>query len=101
MTSDGPPLYGLEITAVTLERLEIRTRGTAHTLSAWALRVGTPNGAGSIVRAEPTAEETFWRGEGIFLGWAPERLAAAWEALRAVEAASAPPETAPDFPQLG
>lgn len=100
MTPDGgPPLDGLEITAVRLERLEIRTRGTAHTLSAWALRVETPRGSGSIVRAEPTPEDKFWRGEGVFLGWAPDRLAAAWDALRAVEAGT--PEPAPDFPQLG
>jgi hypothetical protein len=50
------------------------------------------------VRVEPSPDVTHWRGDGVFLGWTPEKLAAAWDALRADEAE---PEAGPDFPQLG
>jgi hypothetical protein len=81
-----------------VERMSVRARGAAHTFSAWALSVETEQGPGSIVRVEPSPEETFWRGDGVFLGWRPEQLQAAWDALRAAEPE---PEASPEFQQLG
>jgi hypothetical protein len=79
-------------------RVSVRTRDVAHTFSAWTLSVETEQGPGTIVRVEPSLDVTHWRGDGVFLGWTAERLAAAWDALRAAEPE---PEAAPDFPQLG
>ena len=86
------------MTATRLSRVNVRARDVAHTFSAWALSVETAQGPGSIVRIEQTPDATLWRGDGVFLGWTAERLAAAWGALRAAEPE---PEAGPDFPQLG
>jgi hypothetical protein len=64
-----------------LERLPIRTRESAMTLSAWCLSVSADEGDGSIARLEGAASAPLFRGQGIFLGWDQARLAAAWEAL--------------------
>lgn len=79
-----------------LERHPIRTREGSTTRSAWRLRVSSGRGAGAIVFVELTPEESFYRGEGIFLGWDQERLSEAYRALQPVPAA---PEA--DSPQLG
>lgn len=76
----------------------MRARGAGHTFSAWVLRVETDQGDGTIARVEPVPGETHWRGDGVFLGWPRERLAAAWDALRAAEPE---PEKDADVPQLG
>lgn len=97
----GPPaapLAGLDVTGTRLARIAARARDVPHTFSAWALSVESEQGTGRIVRIELTPETTLWRGDGLFLGWDPARLAAAWEALRAREPE---PEAGPDFPQLG
>jgi hypothetical protein len=100
MNADLPagPLEGISVTGTRIARMAVRARGSGHTFSAWALSVETDRGPGSIVRVEPSPDETYWRGDGVFLGWTTERLAAAWEILRAAE-----PETPadPDLPQLG
>ena len=93
-----PPLGGLVVTATRLSRVNVRARDAGHTFSAWTLAVQTEQGPGTIARVEPSPDATHWRGDGVFLGWTPERLAAAWEALRAAEPE---PEAGPDFPQLG
>jgi len=88
-----------ELTGARGEPLElhpIRTREGASTLSAWRLVVSSPRGAGAIVLVEASPERTFYRGEGIFLGWDQERLAEAYRALLP-EPAGADPE----FAQLG
>jgi len=100
-TAGPPPLSpvaGLTVVKTRVERMSVRARGAAHTFSAWALSVETEQGPGSIVRVEPSPDETFWRGDGVFLGWTTERLVAAWTALRATEPEPEPP---PEFQQLG
>jgi hypothetical protein len=92
------PLAGLDVRATRVERLAVRARGATHTFSAWALAVETEQGPGSIVRVEPSPDEAYWRGHGVFLGWPPARLAAAWEALRA---AQPEPDASPELQQLG
>lgn len=92
------PLAGIPVSSHRVERIAVRARGAAHTFSAWALKVETEVGPGTIVLVEPAPDETHWRGDGVFLGWTAGRLAAAWSALRAREPE---PEAGPDFPQLG
>ena len=79
-----------------LERHLIRTREGSTTRSAWRLRVSCAEGDGAIVFVEVSPAESFYRGEGVFLGWEQDRLAAAYQALRP-EPAGADPEMA----QLG
>ncbi|MGA7992170.1 MAG: hypothetical protein WCC53_12095 [Thermoanaerobaculia bacterium] len=99
MSDETPaPLAGLGATRAQLVRVAARARGVAHTFSAWTLSVETALGPGTIMRVEPSPDATHWRGDGVFLGWTPERLSEAWEALRAAEPE---PEAVPDSPQLG
>jgi hypothetical protein len=98
MSSDSDPLEGILVSSHRVARISVRARDAGHTFSAWALSVETAQGPGSIVKVEPSPAEAYWRGDGVFLGWTTERLAAAWDALRAAEPE---PETSPDFPQLG
>ena len=65
-----------------LERVLIRTRGGAATQSAWRLAVSCREGQGSIILVETAPGESFYRGEGLFLGWPQERMEAAYRALR-------------------
>jgi hypothetical protein len=91
------PVPGLtDVVAQPLERHPIRTREGATTLSAWRLAATSAQGAGAIVHVEITPRDSIFRGEGVFLGWDQERLAAAYRALLP-EPAGADPETA----QLG
>jgi hypothetical protein len=64
-----------------LERFLIRTRGGSATQSAWRLPVACAEGQGAIILVESSPEETFYRGEGVFLGWPQDRLEAAYQAL--------------------
>ena len=98
MESGSEPLEGIRVSSHRVTRVAARARNVAHTFSAWALVVETAQGTGRIVRIELTPDATLWRGDGVFLGWTTERLAAAWDALRAAEPA---PEANPDLPQLG
>jgi hypothetical protein len=66
---------------LALERFLIRTRGGASTQSAWRLVVACGQGQGAIILVEISPEETFYRGEGVFLGWPQDRLGAAYQAL--------------------
>ena len=80
-TNDSP-LAGLtEPRALSLERFLIRTRGGSATQSAWRLAVVCGEGQGAIIFVEVASDETFYRGEGIFLGWPQDRMAAAYRAL--------------------
>ena len=67
--------------ATSLERFPVRIREGSTTLSAWRLPVECAEGAGAIVLAEVSAQQSFYRGEGVFLGWPQERLKAAYLAL--------------------
>ena len=84
-----------EVRAQAPERHPLRMRGTASTLSGWRIAVEAPRGPGSIVLAERGAE-SFYRGDGVFLGWPQDRLEAAYRALL-----PAPKAPEMDFPQLG
>ena len=67
--------------SLSLERFLIRTRASSSTQSGWRLLVESDQGGGAIVFVETSAEETFYRGEGVFLGWTQDRLASAYKAL--------------------
>ncbi|HEY3122950.1 MAG TPA: hypothetical protein VGK70_02685 [Thermoanaerobaculia bacterium] len=67
--------------ALGLERFPIGLRGESAIQSAWHLSVASDEGPGAITRVEISPEETFYRGEGVFLGWRQERMAAAYLAL--------------------
>ena len=77
------PVPGLtNARALALDRVAIRTRESGVTLSGWRLSIASEQGEGTIVRVDATPGEEWYRGEGIFLGWTPERLGQAYEALR-------------------
>jgi hypothetical protein len=59
----------------------VRTRDSTVTRSGWRLVVTSDQGEGAISLVEVSPTETLYRGEGVFLGWAPDRLAAAYTAL--------------------
>jgi len=67
--------------ALALERFPIGLRGESAIQSAWRLSVASDEGLGAITRVEISQEETFYRGEGAFLGWRQEQMAAAYLAL--------------------
>lgn len=69
---------------LSLERFPIRTREGTATFSGWRLCVACEEGEGAIVRVDASASERFHRGEGVFLGWSEDRLAAAYDLLRPV-----------------
>jgi hypothetical protein len=75
------------------ERVHIRARESAATLSAWRVELASPPGA--IVFAELGPGRAWYRGEGALLGSSQEKLAQIWQACL--------PETTPepDMPQLG
>ena len=85
-----------QLAAQPLERVNVRSRGSQVTRSAWRLEASSPTGGGAIVLLELSAEESFYRGEGVFLGWPQQKLARAYEALAPKCA-----ESDPELPQLG
>ena len=92
MDADGSVPGLTDVIAEPLERHAIRTREGASTLSAWRLAATSAQGWGAIVHVEITPGLSTFRGEGVFLGWNQERLAAAYRALLP-EPAGADPET--------
>jgi hypothetical protein len=76
--------------------MPIRTRASGVTQSAWRLAVACDQGTGTIVLAEVSPQRSCYRGDGIFLGWPQEKLAAVYVALQ-------PQRDEPPFelPQLG
>jgi len=81
---------------VLIERVPVRERGASFTASAWSIAVRADEGAGTIVRVEAAGGAVHFRGDGHFLGWGREEMAAAWEAMAHSDA---PAE--PELPQLG
>ena len=69
-----------EVRASEPERVMLRMRGAAVTVSGWRIAVEAPRGPGGIVLAEHGPQK-FYRGEGAFLGWPQERLEAAYRGL--------------------
>lgn len=88
---------GLEgATATAPERVPVRTREGRITLAAWRMNVSAPGGTGAIVLVETNVGAVF-RGEGLFLGWAQDMLAAAYRTLVPKTTA----DVALNHPQLG
>jgi len=82
---------------VALERHPIRTREGRSILSGWRMTIAAREGEGTITRVDlPSVDGALHRGEGLFLGWPEERLAAAYAALLPMEE-----PTSPTLPQLG
>lgn len=81
MADDRASLLPAGSRARGLERLPIRTRESAMTLSAWCLSISADEGEGSIARLEGAASAPRFRGQGIVLGWDQARVAEASEAL--------------------
>jgi len=76
------PLAGVtNPSCADLERMGIRLRENAVTLSAWRLGITCDEGTGAIVLVETPGGGSFYRGEGLFLGWPQERLEAAYRRL--------------------
>ncbi len=71
-----------EARMVGLERVPVRTREGSVTLSAWRLTVESAAGSGSIVLVDTPGGGSFYRGEGVFLGWTQDRMAGAFAALQ-------------------
>ena len=94
--ADEKELPGLTGASGALERAPMRTRGSAITRSAWRLVVSSGEGPGAITLVEESREETFLRGEGVFLGWSQEDMKRAWDQL-----SQTPDEPEAPLPQLG
>ena len=62
----------------SMERVPIRTRESNVTRSAWRMEVSCDEGAGAIT----LIDDAFYRGEGLFLGWPQEELAAAYASVQ-------------------
>ncbi len=67
----------------SLERVPIRMRESSVTHAGWRMEIGSDEGDGAIVLIEVTVDQSMFRGEGTFLGWSQERLAATYQAMRA------------------
>jgi hypothetical protein len=80
---------------LSFERFLIRIRGGSATQSAWRLSVACGEGQGAIIFIE-ISPESFFRGEGVFLGWTQEQLAASYATL--LPSSKEPPF---EIPQLG
>jgi hypothetical protein len=66
---------------LALDRFLIRLRDGSATQSAWRLSVESDEGQGAIILVEISPEETFYRAEGVFLGWPQDRMGSAYRAL--------------------
>jgi hypothetical protein len=77
------------------ERVPARWRDSAVTCSAWRMEIRSDRGAGSIAMVEVSPIETYFRGDGVFLGWPQKDLATVYQELLP----DAPPDM--EYPQLG
>ena len=77
------------------DRVPIRLRESAVTLSAWRMNVRAAEGSGTLVRVE-TQGGSLFRGEGWFLGWSQDAMSNAWNELLPPA-----PEDPVGLPQLG
>jgi hypothetical protein len=82
MSETSHDAFGLTgIAAGPIERVLVRQRESAVTTSAWRLDLTCDQGTGGIVRIETAGGDTFFRGDGLFLGWSQERLTEVYDAL--------------------
>ena len=87
----GRDVAGLTNAVVrSLERSAIRMRGSGATQSAWRMEIDSDAGKGAIILIDLPSGEAVYRGDGTFLGWSQQQLAAAYQGLR----------TEPDEPQF-
>jgi hypothetical protein len=70
-------------TVRSLERFPIHTRDTEATQSAWRMEIESDAGRGAIMLIDLSEGQAIYRGEGAFLGWPQDRLAAVFNRLRA------------------
>lgn len=76
---------------VSRQRIQIRSRESGVTVSAWRIELILDDGKrGAIVHADP-----HYRGEGALLGTPKEKLAELWAKALSAE------KDDPDLPQLG
>ncbi|HME91835.1 MAG TPA: hypothetical protein VKE49_10450 [Myxococcaceae bacterium] len=95
--SQSRALAGL--TGVTVnppERVQVRSRLSNVTRAAWRIDVASDQGPGSITVVEISPNEQYYRGDGTFLGWNQEQLAAAYRDLLPQSG-----DAGPESPQLG
>lgn len=62
----------------SMERVPIRTRESNVTRSAWRMEVSCDEGLGAIT----LVDDHVYRGEGLFLGWPQDELAAAYASVQ-------------------
>ena len=93
--SDDPFGPG-KATARSLERFPIRTRDAEATQSAWRMEIESEAGRGAIMLIDLPEGQAVYRGDGVFLGWPQDRLAAVFNRLRAT-----PDEPPFELQQLG
>ena len=63
------------------ERVSIRTRANDLPLHAWKVQIASEQGSGALLRLQIPRQGIHYRGDGVFLGWSQERLAAAYLTL--------------------
>jgi len=69
------------LTVRSLERAPMRTRESTNTHSAWRMEIDSEAGSGAITLVDATP--SFYRGDGLFLGWTQEQLAETYQRLLA------------------
>ena len=77
MSEMKDPLGPGNATVRSLERFPIHTRDTEATQSAWRMEIESDAGRGAIMLIDLPEGQAIYRGEGLFLGWPQDRLAAA------------------------
>lgn len=79
----GRDVAGLTNAVVrSFERTSIRMRGSGATQSAWRMEIASDAGKGAIVLIDLPSGQSVYRGDGTFLGWSQQQLAAAYQGLR-------------------
>ena len=83
MSEMKDPLGPGNATVRSLERFPIHTRDTEAMQSAWRMEIESDAGRGAIMLIDLPEGQAIYRGEGAFLGWPQDRLAAVFNRLRA------------------
>lgn len=95
--TESRALAGLTgVTANPPERVHVRSRSSNVTRAAWRIDVASDQGPGTIILVEISPTEQYYRGDGTFLGWNQEQLAAAYRDLLPKGS-----DSGPESPQLG